>query len=68
VLSEVLKPGQQGVLFHEPGALSNLLIALATADLNAVPLFAASRAWLAAHPAERWESEWAAKARPALGA
>jgi beta-1,4-mannosyltransferase len=66
VLGEVLTPGQQGVLFHEPGALSHLLVALATADLHSVPLFGASRAWLAAHAAERWEDEWAAKARPAL--
>jgi beta-1,4-mannosyltransferase len=66
VLGEVLTPGQQGVLFHEPGALSNLLIALATADVNGVAQFAASRAWLAAHPPERWETEWAAKAGPAL--
>lgn len=66
VLSEVLTSGEQGVLFHEPGALCNLLVALATADLNTVPPFAASRAWLATHPAERWEAEWAAKARPAL--
>jgi beta-1,4-mannosyltransferase len=67
VLSEVLTPGQQGVLFHEPGALAKQFVALATADLNAVPQFAAARAWLAAHPAERWEAEWEAKARPALG-
>jgi beta-1,4-mannosyltransferase len=67
VLGEVLVPGQQGVTFHEPGGLAQMFVALATANLQAVPQFAAARSWLAASPAERWESEWASKARPVLG-
>jgi hypothetical protein len=54
------------VTFHEPGELSTILFALATAELARVPSFAASRAWLAAHPAERWEPQWNEKARPIL--
>jgi beta-1,4-mannosyltransferase len=66
VLTEVLTPGQQGVLFHEPGALAQLLVALATADLTSVPQFASARAWLANNPPARWETEWAEKAQPVL--
>jgi beta-1,4-mannosyltransferase len=66
VVAEVLRPGKEGVTFHEPGELSTILFALATADLARVPSFAASRAWLAAHPAERWEPQWNEKARPIL--
>jgi beta-1,4-mannosyltransferase len=66
VLSEVLEAGKQGVTFHEPGELSAILRALAAADLSAVPKFAAARAWLAANPPERWEEQWAARARPVL--
>jgi beta-1,4-mannosyltransferase len=67
VLAEVITPGHEGVLFRDPGELSALLLALATADLSNVPQFAASRAWLAAHPAERWEPQWNEKAQPILG-
>ena len=64
VLTEVLRPGREGVTFHEPGQLSEILLALATADLSRVPKLAEARAWLAAHPAERWESQWADKVEP----
>lgn len=66
VLSEVLTPGHEGVTFHEPGQLSALLLALATADLSATPAFAASRAWLAANPADRWQAEWDRSAKSVL--
>jgi beta-1,4-mannosyltransferase len=66
VLSEVLTPGREGVLFSEPGTLAALLTAFATADLSAVPQFAAARAWLAQHPAERWLDHWARQARPQM--
>jgi hypothetical protein len=59
VLTEVLTNGQEGVAFGEPGELAAILVALATDDLARVPRFAASRAWLAAHPAPRWLDEWA---------
>ncbi len=67
VLSEVVEPGKQGVTFHEPGELSVILGALATANLSLVPKFAAARAWLAANAPERWEEQWAARVRPVLG-
>ena len=66
VLSEVLTAGREGVTFHEPGQLATVFMALATADLSAAPAFAASRTWLATHPAERWRDEWARAARSAL--
>jgi beta-1,4-mannosyltransferase len=66
VLGEVLTPGHEGMTFSEPGDLSRLLVALATADLATVPQFAASRTWLAAHPAERWQEQWEVAGRPVL--
>jgi len=63
VLSEVLTPGREGVSFREPGELSVIFHALASADLTAVPQFAASRSWLAANPPERWQTEWDRVAR-----
>jgi beta-1,4-mannosyltransferase len=66
VLNEVLTPGHEGVTFHEPGQLAAVLMALATSDLGAVPAFAASRAWLTAHPSERWQEQWDRTAKPVL--
>jgi beta-1,4-mannosyltransferase len=66
VLTEVLTPGQEGVTYRDPGELAAILTALATADLAAVPSFAAARRWLAAHPAERWQDHWNATAREVL--
>jgi beta-1,4-mannosyltransferase len=66
VLTEVLTPGHEGVTFHEPGQLAAIFTALVTADLAAVPLFAASRTWLASHPAERWQDHWNASAKEVL--
>jgi beta-1,4-mannosyltransferase len=66
VLSEVLTPGHEGITFGEPGELAAVIIALATADLSAVPKFAASRTWLAAHPAQRWNEAWQQTAKPLL--
>jgi beta-1,4-mannosyltransferase len=67
VVSEVVTTGHEGVTFRDPGELSALLIALATADLTKMPKFAAARTWLAANPAPRWESQWKEKALPILG-
>ena len=67
VIAEALTAGHEGVTFREPGELATVLLALATADLATVPKFAAARAWLAAHPAERWEDQWQAKAPTFLG-
>jgi beta-1,4-mannosyltransferase len=66
VLTEVLTPGQEGMTFGEPGELAAVIVALATADLTAVPKFAAARGWLAAHPAERWADVWRQAAAPLL--
>jgi beta-1,4-mannosyltransferase len=66
VLGEVLTSGHEGVTFNEPGELSTLLIALATADLSTVPRFAASRTWLSANPAERWQAQWDGAAKTIL--
>ena len=62
VLNEIVTPGHEGVTFRDPGELSAILLALATADPSAVPKFAASRTWLAANPAERWEDQWQSRA------
>jgi beta-1,4-mannosyltransferase len=66
VVNEIVTPGHEGVLFRDPGELSVLLVALATADLAKIPKFAAARVWLAANPAPRWEPQWNEKARPVL--
>ena len=66
VLTEVLTPGHEGVTFHEPGQLAAVLIALATGDLSSTPVFAASRTWVAANPAERWQEQWDRTARALL--
>jgi beta-1,4-mannosyltransferase len=66
VLTEVLTPGHEGITFHEPGQLAAVLVALATADLSAVPGFAASRTWLTGNPPERWQESWEQTARKVL--
>jgi beta-1,4-mannosyltransferase len=66
VLGEVLRNGQEGITFRDPGELATLLIALATADLSTVPKFAASRLWLHANSPEHWEDHWQSRALPIL--
>jgi beta-1,4-mannosyltransferase len=66
VLGEVLTPGHEGMTFHEPGQLAAVLVALSTADLSAVPHFAAARAWLVANPVERWREQWDRVAKETL--
>ena len=68
VLTEAMTVGHEGVTFGEPGELATLLVALASADLAAVPRFAAARTWLAANPAERWEDHWASRAQKVITA
>ena len=62
VLSEAIIPGHEGITFRDPGELSAVLLALASADLSSVPKFAAARTWLTANPPERWEEQWRAVA------
>ncbi|MBM3806877.1 MAG: glycosyltransferase [Acidimicrobiia bacterium] len=66
VLTEVMTPGQEGVLFRDPGDLAHLFVALATRTLPPDSPLAKSRGWLAQHPAERWDAQWNAAARPVL--
>jgi beta-1,4-mannosyltransferase len=66
VIGEVMTPGQEGVIFRDPGDLATLLVGVANgAPLPDSPL-GRSRAWLTSHPPERWSAQWDAAARPAL--
>lgn len=67
VLGEVLHAGREGVTFRDPGELSTILFAIATANLSAIPQFAAARVWLAANAPERWEDEWRNRVPEFLG-
>ena len=61
-----MTPGQEGVAFRDPGDLANLLIGVANrTSLPDAPL-EKSRAWLAAHAPERWDTQWESAARPVL--
>jgi beta-1,4-mannosyltransferase len=66
VVGEVITSGREGVVFRDPGELSSLLVALATADVARIPKFAAARSWLAANPPPRWEPQWNEKALPLI--
>ena len=66
VLGEVLTNGKEGVTFRDPGDLANLLVSVARRSAKPESPLARSRAWLAAHPAERWEDQWKATAAPML--
>ncbi len=68
VLSEAVTPGHEGITFREPGELSAVLLALASADLASVPKFAAARTWLASNPPEHWEDHWTRARTVMLGA
>jgi beta-1,4-mannosyltransferase len=66
VLGEVLTNGKEGVTFRDPGDLANLLVSVARRNAAPDSPLARSRAWLAAHPAERWDHQWNATAAPVL--
>ena len=66
VLGEALTNGKEGVTFRDPGDLANLLVSVARRNAPGDSALARSRAWLAAHPAERWEDHWKATAGPVL--
>jgi beta-1,4-mannosyltransferase len=66
VVSEVVTTREHGVTFRDPGDLAKLLVAIATATVPADSPLAQSRAWLAQHPAERWQAQWDAAARAVL--
>ena len=58
VLGEVLTIGHEGVTFRDPGDLASILVSDCHADARPGSPLARSRAWLAEHPAERWEEQW----------
>lgn len=66
VLSEVMTAGNEGVLFRDPGELSNVLVAVARRSITADSGLGRARAWLQQHPAEVWDAQWNAAARPVL--
>jgi beta-1,4-mannosyltransferase len=66
VLSEVMTAGHEGVLFRDPGELSNVLVAVARRSIAADSGLGPARHWLEQHPAEVWDAQWNAAARPVL--
>lgn len=66
VLGEVMTTGQEGVTFRDPGDLARLLCDVARQSVAPESALAKSRAWLAHHPAERWDTQWDSAARPVL--
>lgn len=66
VLTEAMTPGHEGVTFHDPGDLSNLLVSVATRSIAADSGLGRARAWLAQHAPEHWDAQWTAAARPVL--
>jgi beta-1,4-mannosyltransferase len=65
VLGEVITTGREGVTFRDPGELANLLVGVATQS-TAESALSKSRAWLAEHPPERWDTQWERTAKPHL--
>lgn len=66
VLSEVMTPGHEGVTFHDPGDLTQVLLTVASRSIAPGSPLGTARAWLAQHPAENWDTQWNASARPVL--
>jgi beta-1,4-mannosyltransferase len=66
VLGEVMTNGREGITFRDPGELATLLVAVATRSLTADSALGRSRAWLAQHPPERWDTQWETAARKVL--
>jgi beta-1,4-mannosyltransferase len=66
VLGEVMTAGHEGVTFRDPGALADLLVAVANQSIPADSPMGRSRAWLQRHPPERWSAHWDTAARPVL--
>lgn len=66
VLGEVMTSGQEGVTFRDPGDLAQLFVDVARHSVAPDSPLARSRAWLAQHPPQRWDSQWDATARPVL--
>ena len=66
VLGEVMNTGREGITFRDPGDLANLLVTLASQSTSGDSALAKSRAWLAQHPPERWDTQWDSTARRVL--
>jgi beta-1,4-mannosyltransferase len=66
VLGEVLVQGCEGWTFRNASELSDILISLAHGHVRPESPLAQARAWLASHPAERWDDHWRDTAQPVL--
>jgi beta-1,4-mannosyltransferase len=66
VLGEVMTSGQHGVTFSDPGDLSTVFLNVARGSIAPDSPLARARTWLAQNPAERWDTQWNAAARPIL--
>ena len=66
VLAEVMGTGREGVTFRDPGDLASLFVSVASRSVTPESPLGRSAAWLADHPAERWQAQWESAARPAL--
>jgi len=66
VLAEAMSAGREGVLFRDPGELANLFVTIARRSTDPNSGLGHVRTWLAAHPAEVWDTQWTATARPVL--
>jgi beta-1,4-mannosyltransferase len=66
VLAEVVGTGREGVTFRDPGDLAGLLVSVASRSVAPDSPLGRSAAWLAGHPAERWQAQWESAARPIL--
>ena len=50
VLGEVLRDGEGGLLFRDPGMLARILVGVATGEGEEAVVVTRARAWLASHP------------------
>jgi beta-1,4-mannosyltransferase len=66
VLGEALTIGHEGVTFRDPGDLASILVTIAMRTLDPGSALGRSRAWLAEHPAQRWEEQWRSAAGSVL--
>jgi len=66
VLTEVMTTGHEGITFRDPGDLAAVFLAVAERSIAPDSPLGKARAWLALHPAERWDTQWHAAAQPVL--
>lgn len=66
VLGEVMSNGREGMTFHDPGDLANILVSTANRSATPDSPIGKSRAWLSQNPPERWDAQWESAARSVL--